>query len=169
MHVRPRGHHEDERKRRRAAAIARGEKAGAPCGRKRQRQHVRTREQARGHEPKAEADGRDQRRAAKIARGGEADDQRRAGRGGAGQKYDAAPTAEAEGERDEHFGQPFVRDPRRARHRMAERVRARRGAVGDDPLARREMRERVAVAKNRGREGREREHGDRDRGEAEPG
>ena len=52
---------------------------------------------------------------------------------------------------------------------MAERVGARRGAVGDDPFAGRQMREGVAVAEHRGREGREREEGDRDRSEAEPG
>ena len=52
---------------------------------------------------------------------------------------------------------------------MAEWVRARRGAMGDDPFARRQMREGVAVAKHRRRESREREQGNRDRSEAEPG
>ena len=62
-----------------------------------------------------------------------------------------------------------MRDPRRARHRVAERVRTRRGAVGDDPFARRQMREGVAVAEHRRRESREPEQGNRDRSEAEPG
>ena len=52
---------------------------------------------------------------------------------------------------------------------MAERVRARRSVMGDDPFARRQMREGVAVAEHRRREGREREQGNRNRGEAEPG
>ena len=62
-----------------------------------------------------------------------------------------------------------MRDPRRAGHRMAERVRSRRGAVGDDPFAGRQMREGVAVAERRGREGRQRKQGNGDRSEAEPG
>ena len=41
--------------------------------------------------------------------------------------------------------------------------------MGDDPFARRQMREGVAVAKHAGREGREREQEERDRSEAEPG
>ena len=169
MQVRPQGHQRGKRERRRAAAIAGGEEAGAPGGRNRQRQHMRARQQARRHQPETEPDGRDERRAAKLARGAKAHDQRRAGRGGAGHEHNAAPAAEAESERQQYFGQPFMRDPRRARRRVAERVRTRRGAVGDDPFARRQMREGVAVAEHRRREGREREQGNRDRSEAEPG
>ena len=96
-------------------------------------------------------------------------DQRRNRRGGAGQQHDAAPSAKTQGERQQNFRQPFVRSPRRTRHRMAERVSARRGPVGDDPFARRHMRPGVAVAEHMGREGGEREQKECDCGEAEPG
>jgi hypothetical protein len=169
MHVRPRGYKRDKRERRRAAAIARGQEPGAPCGGDRQGQHVRARQQAHRHEPKTEPDGREERRAAQFARGGQADDQRGAGRGGAGNERDPGPTAEAESKRQQRLGQPFMRDPWRAAHRVAERVGARRGAMGDDPFARREMREGIAVAEHGRREGRKREQGGRNRGEAEAG
>ena len=44
-----------------------------------------------------------------------------------------------------------------------------RAAVSDDPLSRRHMRPRVAVAKHVGRKGGEREQKERDCGEAKPG
>ena len=132
-------------------------------------QNVRAREQARRYEPEAEPDGHDEGGAAKFARGAQADDQRRAGRRGAGQDDDAAPPGEAERAGQQDLGQPFMRDPRRARHRMAERVGSWRSGVGDDPIAGRQMRKGVAVAEHPGREGREGEQGRRDRGHAKPG
>ena len=111
MHVRPQGHQRGERERRRAAAIAGGEEAGAPGGCNRQRQHMRAREQARRQEPETEPDGRDERRAAKLARRAQADDQRGAGRGGAGHEHNAAPTAEAEGKRQQHFATAIRAQP----------------------------------------------------------
>ena len=158
-----------ERKRRRAAVVARGEEPGAPGRGDRQRKHVRAREQAHCHEPQAEPDRHDERPAAKVARGAEAHDQGGARRGGAGQEHDAAPSAEAEGERQQDFGEPFMRGPWRARHRMAERVGARHAAMRDDPFAGRQMRPGVAVAEDLGREGRQREQKDRDRRQAKPG
>ena len=95
----------------------------------------------------------------RIARGGQPDDERSAGYGGAGHHRNAVPTAEAEGERQQHFAEPFMRDPRRARHRQAVRVHVGRGAVGDDPFAgspdarrcrrRRAPREEKAASANR--------------------
>ena len=104
--------------------------------------------------------------AAKFTRRAQSDDQRRDRNGGASQQYDAAPSAEAKGERQQNFRQPFVRGPRLSRHRMAERIDARRAPMSDDPLARRHMRPRVAVAKHVGREGGEREQKERDCSEA---
>ena len=168
VHVRPGDHQGGERERRRAIAVARGEEPGAPGGRQRQRKQMRAREQARRHERQAQHDRHDERRPAQFARGAQSHDQRRARRGGAGHEHDAAPSPEAERERQQDFGQPLMRGPRGAGHRMAERVRPRHGAMRDDPFACRQMRPGVAVAQNLGREGRQREQKDRDRRQAEP-
>ena len=143
-------------KRRRAAAIARRDKPGAPGGRERERQHMGPREQVRGQERKADRDGCDERGAAKFTRRAQSDDQRRKRSGRAGQQHDAAPSTDAKGKRQQNFRQPFMRGPRLARHRMAERIGMWRAPVSDDPLSRRHMRPRIAVAKHSGREGGER-------------
>ena len=153
MHVRPGSHQRDEPERRWTATSARSDEAGAPSGYEREGQHMRPREQARGHERQADRDGRDERRAANLARNGQAHDQRRNRSGSASQQRDATPSAEAEGERQQNFRQPFMRRPRRACHRITERVDARRGPLSDDPFARCHMRPGVAVAEHMGREG----------------
>ena len=167
VHVRPQGHQRREQERRRGVPVARFHEPDGPCRDDGQRQHMRAREQIGQPKRDAERDRDPERRAGQVARDPEPHDQRRARRGGGGQKGDAAPSAGAEGGGQEDLGQPLVRRPRRARHRMAEWIGVRDGAVRENPIAGRQMRPGVPVAEHPQGEGRLREQPDRDQRENE--
>jgi hypothetical protein len=91
-----------------------------------------------GSPSRAKARSRRSRRAAppaKFARGAQSDDQRCKRRGGARRQHDAFHPPGAKGERQQNFRRPFMRSPRRARHRMAKRIGVRRARMSDDPLS----------------------------------
>jgi hypothetical protein len=129
---------------------------------------MRTCKQVREPQRDAECDRHAERPAGKVACDPEAHDKRRARGGGGGQQHDAAPPAAAEGKRQQDFREPLVRDPGRARHRMAERVGARHGGVGDDPFAGRQMRPRVSVSEHSRRESGKSKQENRDKRKEEP-